>query len=75
MSDIGFYHLTRSTLSQAVPQLLVRTLAAGQRALVVGPSVAALVALSTSLWEQPAWLPHGVAADGDPDLQPIWLEH
>lgn len=73
MSDIGFYHLTRSTLSQAVPQLLVRTLAAGQRALVVGPSVAALVALSTSLWEQPAWLPHGVAADGDPDLQPIWL--
>jgi DNA polymerase-3 subunit chi len=73
MSDIGFYHLTRSTLSQAVPQLLVRTLAAGQRALVVGPSVAALVALSTSLWEQPTWLPHGVAADGDPDLQPIWL--
>ena len=34
MADIGFYHLTRSTLSQAVPQLLVRTLAAGQRALV-----------------------------------------
>jgi DNA polymerase-3 subunit chi len=73
MSDIGFYHLTRSTLSQALPQLLVRTLAAGQRALVLGPSVPALDALSTALWEQPAWLPHGVAADGDPDLQPIWL--
>jgi hypothetical protein len=38
MSEIGFYHLTRSTLTQALPQLLVRTLAAGQRALVLGPA-------------------------------------
>jgi DNA polymerase-3 subunit chi len=73
MSDIGFYHLTRSTLSGALPQLLVRTLAVGQRALVLGPGVPGLDALSTALWEQPAWLPHGAAADGDPDLQPIWL--
>jgi DNA polymerase-3 subunit chi len=73
MSDIGFYHLTRSTLSQALPQLLARTLAAGQRALVLGTSAPGLDALSTALWEQPAWLPHGGAADGDPDLQPIWL--
>lgn len=73
MSDIGFYHLTRSTLSLALPPLLVRTLAAGQRALVLGPSVPALDFVSNGLWEQPAWLPHGGAADGDPDLQPIWL--
>jgi DNA polymerase-3 subunit chi len=72
MSEIGFYHLTRSTLAQSLPQLLVRTLAAGQRALVLGPA-AGLDALSTALWAQPAWLPHGTAADGDPDLQPIWL--
>jgi DNA polymerase-3 subunit chi len=51
---------------------LVRTLAAGQRALVLGPA-AGLATLSTALWAQPAWLPHGTAADGDPDLQPIWL--
>ena len=73
MSEIGFYHLTRSPLSRALPQLLVRTLGAGQRALVLGPSPAGLDALSTELWAQPAWLPHGTAADGDPDLQPIWL--
>ena len=73
MSEIGFYHLTRSSLSQALPQLLVRTLAAGQRALILGSSEAGLAALSTALWEQPAWLPHGTIADGDPDLQPIWL--
>ena len=73
MTEIGFYHLTRSTLAQALPQLLARTLAAGQRALVLGSSAAALDTLSTALWAQPGWLPHGLAADGDPDLQPIWL--
>ena len=29
--------------------------------------------MSAALWAQPEWLPHGTAADGDPDLQPIWL--
>ena len=51
---------------------MTRTLAAGQRALVLGPEPA-LQAVSAALWAQPAWLPHGTAADGDPDLQPIWL--
>jgi DNA polymerase-3 subunit chi len=73
MSDIGFYHLTRSTLPQALPQLLVRTLAAGQRALVLGTSAPGLDVLSSAMWEQPAWLPHGSTTDGDADLQPIWL--
>jgi DNA polymerase III subunit chi len=73
MAEIGFYHLTRSALVQALPQLLGRTLAAGQRALVLGSSAAGLDVLSAALWAQPAWLPHGTIADGDPDLQPIWL--
>jgi len=73
MTDIGFYHLTRSTLAQALPQLLTRTLTAGQRAVVLGLDVAVLDALSAALWAQPAWLPHGLASDGDADLQPIWL--
>jgi len=73
MTEIGFYHLTRSTLAQALAPLLARTLAAGQRALVLGPSPAGLDVLSAALWAQPTWLPHGTAADGDADLQPIWL--
>lgn len=73
MAEIGFYHLTRSRVIQALPRLLVRTLAAGQRALVLGPSVADLNDLSAALWAQPDWLPHGSHTDGDPDLQPIWL--
>jgi DNA polymerase-3 subunit chi len=75
MTEIGFYHLTRSPLAQALPQLLARTLAAGQRALVLGPNATRLDALSAVLWAQPVWLPHGTAADGDADLQPIWLSH
>jgi len=71
--DIGFYHLTRSTLMQALPRLLARTLASGQRALVLGKTAEGLDAVSAALWAQPDWLPHGSAADGDPDLQPIWL--
>jgi DNA polymerase III subunit chi len=73
VTEIGFYHLTRSTLAQALPPLLVRTLAAGQRALVLGPDALRLEKLSTALWAQAAWLPHGSATDGDGDLQPIWL--
>src|ERR1700744_6281249 len=73
MAEIGFYHLTRSTLAQALPQLLARTLAAGQRAVVLASDPAGVEALSTTLWAHPAWLPHGTSRDGDPDLQPIWL--
>ncbi|MEA2776537.1 MAG: polymerase subunit chi, partial [Acetobacteraceae bacterium] len=73
MAEIGFYHLTRSLLVQALPQLLTRTLASGQRALVFGPDLASLDTISAALWAQPALLPHGTVSDGDPDLQPIWL--
>ncbi|HET6607275.1 MAG TPA: DNA polymerase III subunit chi [Rhodopila sp.] len=73
MTEVGFYHLTRTTLTEALPRLLVRTLAAGQRALVVGSDEAGLDAISAALWAQEAWLPHGGAADGDAALQPIWL--
>jgi DNA polymerase-3 subunit chi len=75
VSEIGFYHLTRTTLPEALARLLDRTLQAGQRALVLCPGQASLKTLDTALWAcpEPAWLPHGTVADGDPDLQPIWL--
>ncbi len=73
MADVGFYHLTRTTLTDALPRLLARTLSTGQRALVVGTTQDGLTALSTALWAGEAWLPHGTQADGDADLQPIWL--
>jgi DNA polymerase-3 subunit chi len=75
MAEIGFYHLTRTGVEQALPRLLDRTLAAGQRALVLCPDQARVAALDQALWAcpDPAWLPHGSAEDGDAPLQPIWL--
>jgi DNA polymerase-3 subunit chi len=75
VSEIGFYHLTRTGPDQALPQLLGRTLAAGQRALVLCGDAERVAALDDALWKcaEPNWLPHGTAADGDAELQPIWL--
>lgn len=75
MAHIGFYHLTRSAADKALPLLLERALAAGQRAVVLCSSEDRVRALDDMLWEcaEPVWLPHGTDKDGDPMLQPIWL--
>lgn len=75
MADIGFYHLTRTGLEQALPQLLGRTLTAGQRALVLCGDAERVAALDQALWacDEPDWLPHGTSKDGDADLQPVFL--
>ena len=75
MAEIGFYHLTRTTADQALPALLGRTLKAGERAVVLCGSPERVEALDAALWlcQEPDWLPHGTAATGEADLQPIWL--
>jgi DNA polymerase-3 subunit chi len=75
VTDIGFYHLTRTGSDQALPQLLGRTLAAAQRAVVLCGDAERMAVLDAALWEckEPDWLPHGTSADGDAELQPIWL--
>ncbi len=74
-AETGFYHLTRTTPDAALPALLGRTLAAGQRALVRLGSEARVAALDDLLWAStdPAWLPHGTTRTGHAPLQPIWL--
>jgi DNA polymerase-3 subunit chi len=75
MAEIGFYHLTRTTTDQALPPLLGRTLAAKQRAVILCGSAERLAALDAALWlcAEPDWLPHGSAAGGKAERQPIWL--
>lgn len=73
MAEIGFYHLTRLSLEQAVPQLLARVMAQGGRAVVLCPDPERLRAIDAALWQSDSWLPHNGAPDEDPDLQPIWL--
>jgi len=75
LTDIAFYHLERSTLEQALPKLLEKTLAAGKRALVLAGSEPRVEALNEALWsfDQDAWVPHGSAKDGNAERQPIWF--
>ncbi len=75
MSRVGFYHLTRTGPDQALPALLARTLAAGERAVVLCGSPERVAALDAALWlcPEPDWLPHGTASMGYAAAQPIWL--
>jgi len=75
MTDIAFYHLERSLLETALPQLLEKTLEAEERALVLAASDARVEALADVLWayKNESWLPHGTVKDGFAGQQPIWL--
>lgn len=75
MSEIGFYHLTRTKLEQALPKLLGRVLAAGGRAFVLCGEAERVKALDAALWiaADPDWLPHGLAGGENDALQPILL--
>jgi DNA polymerase-3 subunit chi len=75
MTDISFYHLERSSLKTALPELLEKTLEAKKRALVLTQSDAQVEELSDLLWayKSESWLPHGTPRDGFADQQPVWL--
>jgi DNA polymerase-3 subunit chi len=75
MVEIGFYHLTRSTLEEALPRLLERAVAAGHRILLKAPNPGEVERLNKLLWThgEGSFLPHGSAADGFAAEQPIYL--
>ncbi len=73
--DISFYHLTRTTLEAALPQMLEKTLERGHRAVVRAATAERVEALNGWLWtyKDRGFLPHGSAQDGHAALQPVWL--
>lgn len=75
MTEIGFYHLQRTSLEKALPRLLEKVLASGRRAVVMAGSPERVEALNLALWVQDpnGFLPHGSAADGNAERQPVWL--
>ncbi|MCR6632909.1 MAG: DNA polymerase III subunit chi [Magnetospirillum sp.] len=75
MTQIGFYHLTRLALDQALPRLLEKAAAAGLKVVVMAGSQERVEHLNGLLWtySEDSWLPHGARADGEAALQPIWL--
>jgi len=75
MTAIGFYHLTRFSLDQALPKLLLKVQAAGLRAVIQAGSAERMAHLDAMLWTfaPDSWLPHGTTAQPMPDQQPILI--
>ena len=73
--EVWFYHLERTTLDQALPGLLERTLARGWRALVRTPERERVDHLDGWLWSyrDESFLPHGAAGEADAERQPILI--
>lgn len=77
--QIGFYHLTRTSVQEALPPLLDRTLSSGERAIISCDSLEVMDRLDKALWESRdyLWLPHGAEREDEEDphaaRQPIWL--
>ncbi len=75
MTEVAFYHLTRSPLERALPRLLEKVEESGARAVVKLGSAERVATLDAVLWtyDPASFLPHGTARDGDPAEQPIWI--
>ncbi len=75
MTQIRFYHLTRSRLEEALPRVLVKALERDMRALVVTSSSQMNEALSEAFWsfDMKAFLPHGTEKQGEAEHQPVWI--
>ena len=73
--EVWFYHLERTGLDQALPELLEKTLAKGWRAVVRSPDRLRIEHLDGWLWSwrDDAFLAHGVEGEPHAELQPILL--
>jgi DNA polymerase-3 subunit chi len=75
MSEVWFYHLERTSLDQALPELLEKTLGRGWKALVRTPAAERIEHLDGWLWSyrDDSFLPHGTDAEALAARQPILL--
>lgn len=75
MTTIQFYHLLSTSRERAVPKLMQKALAAGNKVVMLLDSDAALKAMSDALWsnDPASFIPHGSPRDGNDALQPIYL--
>ena len=73
MGAVYFYHLTERPLEATLPTLLGKSLAAGWRVAVLGPTEERIKQLDSALWQGEGFLPHGLAGGPHDDAQPILL--
>lgn len=75
MAEALFYHLTRSTLEEALPPLIEKSLERGWRAVVQTGADERRDALDAHLWtyRDDSFLAHGTDRDAHPADQPVLL--
>jgi len=75
MTEILFYHMTESTLEEALPALLEKTLQRGWRAAVQTGTEERRDALDAHLWtfREDSFLAHGLDRDPHAEEQPVLL--
>lgn len=75
MAEVLFYHLTESTLEEALPGLLERSLARGWRAVVQTGTEERRDALDAHLWtfRDDSFLAHATEREAYPEDQPVLL--
>lgn len=75
MTELRFYHLERQPLEKILPQLVERSLERGWRVVIRADSDEHAESLSNILWtfSEESFVAHGTRADGNADLQPVWL--
>ena len=73
--EVWFYHLERTSLDQALPELLDKTLARGWKAVVRTTAPERLDHLDGWLWSyrDDSFLPHGLESEPMAERQPILL--
>jgi DNA polymerase-3 subunit chi len=73
--EVWFYHLERTGLDQALPELLQKTLQRGWRALVRTPDPARIEHLDGWLWSyrDDTFLAHGTSDEPMSERQPVLL--
>jgi DNA polymerase-3 subunit chi len=73
--EVWFYHLERTSLDAALPELLEKTLARGWRALVRGTTRERVDHLDGWLWSyrDDSFLPHGVDTEPLAERQPVLI--
>jgi DNA polymerase-3 subunit chi len=73
--EVWFYHLERTSLDRALPELLEKTLAKGWRAVVRARNQDRIEHLDGWLWSyrEETFLPHGLTEEPHAERQPVLL--
>ncbi len=75
MPRIDFYHLTKSSLDETLPELVSKAYHTGKKIKIKVGNEERVTFLNTLLWtfEEESFLPHATKKEGFSEMQPIFL--